>query len=114
MPCDTKLKAGQSITQRKEEIRDTVARLARALVTGQVKAIVSAQGAVAFQGWTDADRNRVTDSCAYRQIMATGTAQAKLKIQAAEQLAGRTVSRQAIGNGGQGLHAHNGVWHGHH
>ena len=111
MSCDTQREPNQTITQRKEQIRDTVLKLARALVTGQVKAIVNAQGAIAFQGWTD--RNRVTDACAYRQIMATGTALAKMKIAQAEALAGKSVSRQAIGHGGAGTHSHDGgkTWH---
>jgi len=41
----------------------------------------------------------------YRRLMATGSALAKAKIAAAEALAGRAVSRQALANG---VHSHDG------
>lgn len=108
MACDTKLKAGQSIQQRAEEVRAAVERLSRALASGQVKAVVGSNGGIAFQGFDD--RDGVTDACAYRRLMVSGSALAKAKLAQAEALAGRSVNRQAIG---QGLHSHDGgkTWH---
>lgn len=111
MPCDTKLRAGQSFTQRKEEVRDSVANLSRLLVAGQAKALVSkATGSIAFRGWADGENNGITDACAYRLIMATGSAMAKQAIAKAEMLAGRTVDRAALT---AGHHSHDGgvTWH---
>jgi hypothetical protein len=112
MPCDTQRTPGQSISDRKNEVLRTVEAIQRALVAGRVKAVVGPQGAIAFAGLTDADRNRVTDACIYRRIMATGSALARAEIAKAERLAGRVVDRQTVA---QGVHSHdNGHhWHGH-
>ena len=110
MPCDTKLKANQTITQRKEEIRATVARLAADLAAGRVKAKVGPQGAIAFVGLTDEQRNGITDACMYRRLMVDGTALARAAIAKAEQLAGRTVNRQALAHGVHS-HDHGKTWH---
>lgn len=108
MACDTQPVAGQTLTQRKAEVRETLARLMADLVSGRVRAVVGPQGAIAFQGWTD--RARITDGCAYRLVMSTGTTAAKLAIMKAEQLAGRSVNRQAVM---AGHHSHDGgkTWH---
>lgn len=110
MPCDTKLKAGQTISQRKEEITKTVQRLQAGLVNGSIRVKIGPQGAIAFDGLTDIDRNGVTDNCAYRRLMATGSALAKAKIASAEALLGRSVDRKVIGQGG---HYHGNVYHSH-
>jgi len=112
MPCDTALRRGQTISERKLEIRNTVTSLSEKLIKGTVKPVVGKQGAIAFAGWSDADRNKVTDACAYRQLMVFGSPLAKAAIARAEQLAGRTVDRQVIG---QGAHSHDGghTWHDH-
>lgn len=110
MPCDTKLKQGQTIQQRAEEVRTVVERLNQALVSGRVRVNVSKQGGVAFDGLTAAERDGVTDACAYRRLMVSGSALAKAAIARAEQVAGVSVNRQAIANG---LHSHDGgkTWH---
>ena len=112
MPCDTRLKRGQTISDRKKEIRKRVERISQKLATGTVKPVVSKQGAIAFTGITDEERDGITDACAYRQIMAHGSALAKAAIQRAEQLAGVSVNKQVIG---QGVHSHDGghTWHDH-
>jgi hypothetical protein len=112
MPCDTRLKAGQSITQRKEEVKKAVSRLDALLQSGQVRAKVGPQGAVTFTAWADNERDGVTDACAYRRIMATGSALAKAALTRAEQMAGRTIDRQIVGHG---AHSHDGghTWHDH-
>jgi hypothetical protein len=105
MPCDTRLKAKQTIQQRAAEVRRAVADLSKALAAGRVKAKVGPQGAIAFVGWTDAERDGVTDASAYRRLMVEGSALAKAAIARAEQLAGRPVDRGAIA---QGWHSHDG------
>ena len=110
MPCDTKARPGQTLDQRKLEVREAIARLSQALVAGRARAVVGRNGGIAFTGTEDLSAARVTDACAYRLIMATGSALAKQAIARAEQLAGRVVDRQAIAHG---LHSHDGghSWH---
>lgn len=113
MPCDTKTRPGQSLTERKIEVKTAITSLAAALVAGRAKAIVGPQGAIAFQGWQEGQTARVTDACAYRMILAGGNALAKQAIAKAEQLAGRSVNRQAVA---AGHHSHDGgmTWSSHH
>lgn len=111
MPCDTQRLPNQTLTQRKEEVRDAIARLSIALIKRQVRPVIDrATGAISFAGWTEAQRGRVSDACAYRMLMVTGSALARAEITRAEQMAGRTVNRQAVA---AGIHSHdNGrSWH---
>ena len=110
MPCETARKPNQSLDQRKTEIREAISRLSAALVAGKARVVVSRLGGVAFAGTLDLQDARVTDACAYRLLMATGSALAKQAIAKAEMLAGRTVDRHAIAHG---LHSHDGghSWH---
>lgn len=110
MPCDTRLAANQTISQRKEEVYSTVVNTQRLILAGVVKVKISKEGAIAFDGLTDADRNRVTDACIYRRLMSIGNNLVKAKIAQAEAMAGKTVNRQVIG---QGMHSHDGgrTWH---
>lgn len=112
MPCDTQLLPRQTISQRKEEIKKAISKLSQLLASKKVKPVIGPQGAVAFSGWEGDDRSRVTDACAYRQIMVHGSALAKAAIARAEQLSGRSVNKQAVG---QGAHSHDGgkSWHSH-
>ena len=112
MPCDTRLKPRQTISQRAEEVRAMAKKLEAGLIAGRIKPVIGPQGAVAFQGLTEADRDGVTDACAYRRIMATGSALAKQAIARAEQLSGRSVNRQVIGQGAHS-HDHGATWHDH-
>jgi hypothetical protein len=94
------------LDQRKAEVRTAIQALAAKLASGQAKAIISrATGSIAFRGWDEGETARVTDACAYRLLMATGSALAKQAIARAEQLAGRTVDRQALT---AGWHSHDG------
>lgn len=109
MVCDlTYTRPNQTITERKKEISETVAQLSADLAAGRVKVTVGPQGAVAFDGWQK--RAGITDACAYRRLMATGSALAKAKVQAAELLSGRSVNKQAVAHG---HHSHDGgkTWH---
>ena len=110
MPCDTKLKPKQTLQQRADEVRRAVATLDKLLAARRIQVRIGPKGGIAFQGWLESDRDGITDACAYRRIMATGSALAKAEIAKAEQLAGRSVDRQAIA---QGLHSHDGgrTWH---
>lgn len=112
MPCDRTLKKNQTIQERAAEVRKVVERLNQALVVGRVKAMVGAQGAIAFQGLTEAERDGVTDACAFRRLMATGSPLALAAISRAEALAGRSVDKHAIAIG---AHSHDGgrTWHDH-
>ena len=109
MPCDNPVRLNQSLQERKDEVRRAVERLDRALLRKQVKVKVGPQGAVTFEGWQD--RGGVTDACAYRRIMMTGTALAKAEIARAEMMAGRSVDRRTVA---AGVHSHDGgaTWHG--
>jgi hypothetical protein len=110
MACDTWVRQGQTLTQRKEEVKKVVDKLSRLITDGQVRVKVGPQGAVTFVAWADNERSGVTDACAYRRIMATGSALAKAKIAQAEQMAGRRINQQVVG---QGVHSHDGghTWH---
>jgi hypothetical protein len=90
VPCDTRLKRGQTIQQRASEVRP--------------------QGGIAFTGLDDVERDGVTDACLFRRLMVSGSALAKQAIERAELMAGRKIDRQVIGQGG---HYHGDVWHSH-
>lgn len=111
MSCQDMRLPNQTFEERKKEIRETIAELARQLAAGKVKPVIDKKtGAIAWAGWTDGQRNRVTDGCAYRLLMAQGNTTAKLAVARAEALAGRAVNREAIHHG---HHSHDGghTWH---
>lgn len=112
MPCDTQLKPRQTLQQRAAEVRAFTERLSAGLASGRLKAKVGPQGAVAFLGLTDAERDGVTDACAYRRLMVSGSSLARAAITRAEQLAGRSVDRRMVA---VGAHSHDGgeTWHSH-
>ena len=112
MPCDTKTKRNQTLAQRKAEVKTITDKLSALLASGKVRAKVGPQGAVAFEGWDEKDRDGVTDACGLRRILVSGTALARAQIARAEQLAGRSIDRQAVA---QGTHSHDGgqTWHDH-
>lgn len=107
MPCDTVRVKGETLSERKATVTETVRALGVALVKRQVKAVVGPQGSITFAGWTD--KNGVTDACAYRRIMATGSVLAKLEIARAELLAGRNVDKSMV-KAGVHYHPESG-WH---
>ena len=113
LPCDTRLKPQQTIQQRATEVRAVVAKVAASLASGRVKPVIGPQGAIAFTGLTEADRDGVTDACMYRRLLSSGSALAMQAIQRAEILAGRQVNKQAMTTHGGGAHSHDGgrTWH---
>lgn len=110
MPCDSMVKAGQTLAQRKTQVRKAAQRVDKLVASKKVKVKVGPQGAVAFTGLSDVDRDGLTDACIYRRLMQTGSAAAKMAIMRAEQLAGRGVDRATVA---QGVHSHDGgaTWH---
>lgn len=112
MPCDTQTLRGQTLTQRKDEVRRALAKLETLLASRKVRPVIGRQGAIAFDGWLDEERGRVSDTCAYRLIMSQGGSLAKATIARAEAMAGRGVNKQAVA---VGVHSHDGgrTWHEH-
>ena len=112
MPCDTKLKDNQTISERKIEVRKAVDKLGAGIAAGRIKVKVGPQGAVVFDGAKSEERDGVTDACAYRRLLVSGSSLALAQIARAEQLAGRTIDKQIVGHG---VHSHDGgvTWHGH-
>lgn len=112
MPCDTRLKPRQTISQRKDEVRLVQERVIAGLKSGKIKPKVDAKGGVVFTGLTDDERDGVTDGCIYRRVMVSGSQLAIQAIARAEQLAGRGVNKQLVA---QGYHSHDGgsTWHNH-
>lgn len=115
MTCETRLKTRngrrQTISERKDEVRLAAERFIAGIKAGKVKIAVDRKtGAVAFAGLTEEERDGVTDACAYRRIMVSGSAVALAAIARAEQLAGRSIDKQMIATG---FHSHDGgsTWH---
>lgn len=108
MPCDrTPFFVGQDLRDRIKQVQKVVETVEKGMASGKIKIVVDKRtGAVAFQGLTDAERLKVGDACVYRKIMSgKNNAMARMKLAAAEQLAGRGVSKQAIA---AGAHSHDG------
>lgn len=105
MACDTITLRGQTLSQRKDEVRRALARLETLLASRTVRPVIGVNGAVTFAGWPEADRGRVSDGCAYRLLMSGGGTLAKATIARAEATAGRSVSAAAVASG---LHSHDG------
>lgn len=105
MPCFSKPRRNQTLTQRKEEVRKKVTLIDKLIAARKVQVKIGPQGAVVFTGISDEDRADLTDICIYNMLMTRGTLAAKLKIRQAEELAGRKVSRAAIQ---AGIHSHDG------
>lgn len=109
MVCDTRLRPRQTLSERKAEVKKAITQLEKLLASKTVRPKVGQKGGIYFEGWNEEERSGVSDACAYRLIMVTGSALAKASIARAEQLAGRSVDKQAIGGG---LHSHDGHhWH---
>jgi hypothetical protein len=111
MPCDTRLKPKQTISERAAEIRKAVLNIDRLLLRRAVRPVVDrVTGAIAFAGIPEDVRDGLTDACIFRRILATGSALARAEITRAEQMAGRGVNKQAVATG---VHSHDGgrSWH---
>lgn len=113
MPCDTQLRPNETLTQRATAIDAALRRLEVALTSGAVRMTVGPNGSIAFVGWGEAERDRVTDVCAYRTLAASGSWALRQAQAKAEALAGRRVNAFAVA---AGHHSHDGgkTWHGGH
>jgi len=106
MACETMPRKGQTLSERKNQVKEIIAFTDELIRKGKVKiAVDKKSGAIAFTGMTEQERGGVSDACTYRMIMVSGSSLAKQAIARAEQLAGRGVSRQALA---QGVHSHDG------
>lgn len=110
MVCDTRILEGETKQTREKGIKDAIARLEAALKAGTVQVELSKDGALAFKGWTDASRNRVSDTCAYRKLSVANSWALKQAVARAEALQGRKLNERAIA---AGTHSHDGgaSWH---
>lgn len=114
MACDMMLKPRQSLTERKAEVKKALTQLEKLIAAGQVTVRVGtegmAKGAVAFKGWADTEREGISDACALRLLMVTGSATTKMKLAQAQQMAGTNFNRQTLAHG---VHSHDGgnTWH---
>lgn len=110
MACETNLKPRQTIQQRATEVRAAVTKLDALLKKKKAKVVVGPKGEIAFVGWDGEERDGITDACAFRRIMVTGSSLAKMEIERAYLAAGKTINRQVIAQGG---HTHDGGqnWH---
>jgi hypothetical protein len=111
MACDTRLRANQTLQERMEETRRATQRLARLVASGTVKIGIGPTGAIAFVGWSEADRAGLSDACTYRSMSAEGMPfEVRQAIQRAEMQSGRKVNARAIA---AGHHSHDGggTWH---
>lgn len=105
MACDTRLAERQTLAERKQEVKEALARLDAKLKKRIAKPVVGPQGSITFAGWDANERSGISDACAYRLLMITGSALAKAEIARAEQMAGRSINRQALA---AGVHSHDG------
>jgi hypothetical protein len=104
MPCDT-VPAGKTQAQREAEVRRALASLEAGLDTGAIRLVIGANGAVAFAGWSAADRNYVTDVCAFRKLTAAGSSTLRRVLTREQQMRGRTVNMASVA---AGTHSHDG------
>lgn len=98
MPCDY-VRPNITPEKRKAEVKDALAKLERALALGDVTLKVGPTGSIAFVGWDKARRNGVTDLCAYRKLLASGSADLRKAQARAEALSGTKVNPRAIATG---------------
>jgi hypothetical protein len=117
MACDMRIALGQTPPQRKKQIDEAVERLNKALAIGEVKLKVGSNGAVTFidgkvRGAVAGilGSNKISDTCAYRKLLATSSPALRNAVIQAETLAGRKINAQAVASG---THSHDGgkTWH---
>lgn len=105
MACEGTRRRRQTLKQRISEVETVVKKVETGIVSGRIKVKVGKQGAVAFDGLTEQERDEVSDACIYRRVMVSGSALARAAVARAEQMAGVGVNRQVIGSG---VHSHDG------
>ena len=110
MACESIRKSNQTKEQRKVEVQAALKKLDLALASGKVTLAVGPQGGVVFVGWSPADRNDVTDACAFRTLQSQGSGALLRALADAEMRAGRKVNPTMVA---AGTHSHDGgkTWH---
>lgn len=110
MPCDTRLKRGQTISQRADEVRSVTNKIMSGILQNRIKIKVSPTGSVAFDGISEGEKDGVTDACVYRRIMVSGPATVKAEMERQAMLQGRTINKAVVN---AGVHSHDGgkTWH---
>lgn len=105
MACDFRLAAGQTQPQRKKQIDEAMERLKKSLSLGIATIKVGPTGAIAFAGAGAEDfrRTGISDTCAYRKLMASGSPELRRALARAEAAAGRRVDERQIA---AGVHSH--------
>jgi hypothetical protein len=88
----------------RQKQRDALDRLRKQLAAGTATVVISANGALAFRGWTG-DRSMLFDACAYRKLVAANSPELRRAIARAEALSGRKLNPAAIN---AGVHSHDG------
>lgn len=105
MPCDTKLKKDETLEQRSARADAATERLEKALTAGRVRVQIGPNGAAAFVGWAEEDRDGVADVCAIRRLTKKNSWPFRQAIVKAEAASGRRFNMQAVN---AGLHSHDG------
>lgn len=105
MPCDTKLRVNQTAEERRRAVLASLRKLEAALSGKTARVVIGPQGAIAFVGWGDTDRDGVTDVCAFRGLTALKSHALARAVAEAEVRAGRKVDVRAVA---QGVHSHDG------
>lgn len=103
MACESMRRPGETLEQRMARAKAAQKKLEAALLAGKVKVAIGPNGAVAFVGWAQADREDLTDSCTVRTLSAEGSWALKQAIAKAEAMSGRRVNMNAVAAG----------WHSH-
>lgn len=113
MPCNTILREGVTLEQRVKAIDVALKRLEQYLTTGKATITIGPTGSIAFKGWQGADRDDVSDVCAYRTLSSQNSWALRQAVAKAEAMQGRKVNPKAVIGG---HHSHDGgkTWHGGH
>lgn len=106
MPCDRSLKAGQTLTERVAEVKTIVQKINDLMTKGAVKLKIGPTGAPVLIGLPNEVRDGVSDVCAVRRLMTTGSMKVKAMLSTAP------LNKQAMAHG---HHSHDGgqTWHNH-
>ena len=91
--------------QRRRELAEALAKVERELRLKRVRVKIGPQGAIAFDGWSEADRRGLTDVCTVRKLRAKGSAAFRTALAEAERSAGRKANLATVG---AGIHSHDG------
>lgn len=110
MPCDTRpLRRTETLAERMAADKARLAKLEDELLKGRIRLIVNAAGAIAFAGWEGADRDGISDVCAFRTLRASSSWALRQAVAKAE-ASGTKVDARIVA---AGTHSHDGgkTWH---